>query len=105
MNPFNLKLRGFSQKEPDGSWLAVCIDLNLVAQGDSQKESREKLHNMISGYLEEALTEDEKYFDDLVPRKSPFICLVRYYWIALLSKITHHSSQQFFTEYPNQIEK
>lgn len=87
MSPFNLKLRNYIEKEPDGSWLAVCIDLNLVAQGDSKKESCEKLHTMISDYLEEAFTEDEKYFDDLVPRKPPFIFLIRYYWIVLLSKI------------------
>lgn len=98
MKPIDLKLRGYIQKEQDGSWLAVCIDLNLVAQGDTSKEARNKLHNIINDYLVEAFTEDNQYFDDLVPRKTPFIFLLRYYWLSLLSRL-HVVSSALFTEH------
>ncbi|HEV2614398.1 MAG TPA: hypothetical protein VGV92_06785 [Gammaproteobacteria bacterium] len=102
MRPSDLKLRGYLQKEPDGSWLAVCIDLNLVAQGDTQKEARSKLHVFINDYLAEAFTKDKKYFDDLVPRKAPFIFMFRYYLTSVLvkfHKITHYARSRLFVEH------
>lgn len=98
MKPIDLKLRGYIQREQDSSCLAVCIDLNLVAQGDTPKEARNKLHEIINDYLLEAFTEDKQYFDDLVPRKPPFIFLLRYYWLVFLSRL-HFASSALFTEH------
>ena len=106
MRSDDLKLRGYLQKESDGSWLAVCIDLNLVAQGDTQKEARSQLHIIIKDYLAEAFTKDKKYLDDLVPRKAPFIFLFRYYLISVLvkfHKITHYARSRLFVEHLSPI--
>lgn len=102
MKPIDLKLRCFAQQEKDKSWFAVCIDLNLLAQGDSVEEARKKLHLMIADYLTEALTIDEKYIDDLIPRKAPFFFLLNYHWLTLKNKlhaVANHATSQLFTEH------
>jgi len=103
MRPIDLKLRCYVQQEPDYSWFAVCIDLNLVAQGDTLEEARHKLHAIIGDFLLEAFTKDEQYFNDLVPRKAPIAFLLRYYWLSLLAKLSktirHTATPHLFTEH------
>lgn len=87
MRPESLSLRCYAERETDGTWFAMCVDLNLAVQGDSVKEVRAKLHNLIDQYVREAFTVDEDYFDSLIPRKAPLSFLIRYHWISLLVRV------------------
>ena len=63
MKPSNLVLRGFAERDEDGSWFAICLDLNLYARGDSFEEAKDKLQRLIRTYLTEAVTVDADYVD------------------------------------------
>lgn len=79
----DLNLRCYADQEKYKSWYAICIDLNLFAQGNSLEEVKMKLQRMIADYTAEAFTADRDYFADLIPRKTPFYFMVRYYWLRL----------------------
>ena len=49
--------------------LAVCLTLNLVTEGGTQREALHRLHALIKAYLSDAVENDE--FDDFVPRRAP----------------------------------
>ncbi len=95
MNLTDLKLRCFAQQEQNKSWSAICIDLNLIAQEDDLISAHKKLHAMISDYLTEALTDDAQYIGDLIPRKSPLIFVLRYYWLHLSSRLRKAAQPTF----------
>ncbi len=92
MNSRDLILRCYVKQE-EGAWVAVCLDLNLAAQADSQKEVREKLEAMISTYVNEALTTDAQYADQLLTRRSPWPEWAKYYCYRTLD--AWHKSPQF----------
>ena len=52
MKPADLILRCYGCERKDGTWYAVCIDLNLDAEGGSFSEVKRSLNQAISGYLE-----------------------------------------------------
>jgi hypothetical protein len=81
MKPGNLVLRCYIEREKDGSWFAICLDLNLTAQADNAKEAQDKLHAHIVRYVREALTVDAQYLEDLLPRRAPIGFFIRYYAI------------------------
>lgn len=94
-----LLLRCYAEKLKDGSWVAICIDLDLVAQADTPEHSRIKLHAMIEDYMVSALTEDKDYIEDLIPRMSPLTYRLKYHWFKLLSKLDHiDRNHKFFRE-------
>ena len=64
-------LRCYAEREEDGSWFALCLDLNLYSRGDSFDEAKAKLDRLVGGYLKEALTKDKEHFHALVPRHAP----------------------------------
>ncbi len=84
MKPKNLILRCYAEKEADGSFFAICVDLNLAAQAESYSAVRAKLHDQIHDYLEDALGDDKEYIGDLLPRRAPLYFWVKYYAIAFL---------------------
>ena len=87
MKPQDLLLRGYAKIEPDGSWYAVCLDLNLFAEGDTSHQAQEKLHKMIEEYVQEAFTTDSQYFSDLIPRRAPVYFFLYYYYAVISHKI------------------
>lgn len=87
MKSSNLILRCYREKESDGSWFAICLDLNLAAQADTAKEVKDKLHAQIVNYVKEALTADQEYIEDLIPRRAPLYFFARYYWAKALHLI------------------
>jgi hypothetical protein len=82
----SLYLRCFSKKDED-QWVSICIDLNLAAQADTQKESRRKLESMIRTYVREAYTCHSKYKEQLLNRKAPFSMILEYYKILALKSL------------------
>jgi hypothetical protein len=87
MNPQQLLLRCYAEREPDGKWFAICLDLNLATEAGTQHEATEKLHAQIVSYVREALTVDAKYASHLLPRRAPMSFFIRYYWMQLLSLV------------------
>ncbi|MBV8553165.1 MAG: hypothetical protein JOY54_17850 [Acidobacteriaceae bacterium] len=75
-------LRCFMYRESSGSYLAECIDLNLIAQGKSPAKAQESLENAINGYLRVALSGDPT---GLVPRPSPLSRRALYHWGRLVN--------------------
>lgn len=84
MKTSDLVLRCYAEREQDGTWFAICLDLNLAVQADSAKAAKAKLHAQIVQYVKDALTVDREYFSDLLPRRAPIGFFVRYYFIKTL---------------------
>jgi len=99
MTPIDLLLRCYAERERDGTWFGICIDLNLAAQGDSFEEVRAKLHAMIRDYLADALTVDEQYIGDLIPRQAPLYFRARYHLLAGLERFRKATARRLFTEH------
>jgi hypothetical protein len=84
MRKSQLILRCFAQQDPDGSWFAMCLDLNLYARAGSLPEVKEQLREIMAEYIREAATEDREYADDLLGRRTPVRFWLRYYWYKFL---------------------
>ena len=84
MKAKELILRCYAEPDEDGSWFAICIDLNLYARGDSFDQAKIKLNGIIHEYVVEAFTVDANYFSDLIPRRAPLFFRVRYRTIEFL---------------------
>ena len=92
MNASQLVLRCYVEKEDDGAWFSICLDLNLYARADSQAEARSKLDKVILEYVIEAFTVDRPYIDSLMPRRAPASFWIRYWFAKTWLKITHISN-------------
>ena len=96
MNLKNLILRCYAAKERNGSCYAVCLDLNLFAQGNNINEVQLKMYDMIKEYTCEAFTVDKEYTNSLIPRKAPFSFFVRYYCVSMMSIVCPFKNIQLF---------
>ena len=83
----NLPLRGYAEKTADGSWFAICVDLNIYARGESAKEALKLLDELVLSYLHEAVEQDREHLRDLLPRPAPMRFWARYYLIWLVCKV------------------
>jgi len=97
MRPNQLLLRCFAERE-DGLWVAYCLDLSLVAQGDSLQEVRHKLEMQVRDYVTDALVgQDREHAAYLMTRKAPLSLWLRYYWVGLLiakDRLLHSQRQR-----------
>lgn len=101
MKAKDLVLRCYLERENDGSWFAICLDLNLYCRADSSQEARNKLHSIIRDYIVEAVSEDSEYFSDLIPRRAPAYFWLRYYMIALVHRCRNAANGfRFFEHLP-----
>jgi predicted RNase H-like HicB family nuclease len=82
----DLRLRCYAERDRDGSWFAMCIDLNLYARADSLRDAKRELSVIITEYVREALTVDKKYATDLLPRRAPFPFVLKFYFIKLCKR-------------------
>lgn len=58
-------------KEELGHWVAVCVDLNIVAQGETPDEARKECQALIISYLEYVCEEHPDDFHLYMQRPSP----------------------------------
>lgn len=95
-----LILRCFAEQDPqDGTWFAMCLDLNLYARGDSYAEVRRKLHDVIVAYLKDAIVGAERdHVGDLIPRRAPLYFWFRYACIWCRSKLHQLTTARRFKE-------
>src|ERR1700741_2138095 len=84
MRPPDLILRGYAERDSDGSWFAICIDLNLYARAATCEAVIEELHSVIRTYVTAAVTVDHEHAGDLLSRSAPAYFHVRYWFIRLL---------------------
>ncbi len=90
----NRLLRCFIKQE-NNQWVAVCIDLNLAAQADTCNDAKLKLEGMINFYIQEALTVDIDYKEQLLSRKAPFSLILEYYFAVLLKNLPAFNPAHF----------
>lgn len=89
-------------------WVAMCLDFDLAAQGDTYLEARERLAAQIHGYVRDALVGDDQdqaaYF--LTRRRAPLRYWLKFYWLGLLAALRGRarkaSSEQYTTHLPLQ---
>jgi hypothetical protein len=62
------------------TWIAECIDLDLMADGRAATIAMEGLHDAMASSLKTAGEGDKT---GLVPRPSPFTHRLRYHWFCL----------------------
>lgn len=65
-------------KKAGSQFVAVCVDLCLAAQADTQEQARKMLLSQIESYVEEALTIDREFADELLNRKAPLYQRMEY---------------------------
>jgi hypothetical protein len=83
--------------------ISVCIDLDIFAEGDTLKESKEKLLDGVSLYVKHAI--DEKEVDKLIPRYAPFKYRLIYKFLEILSmvkRIKKYLEKKSFSQFPYQ---
>ena len=68
----------------NGHWVAMCIDLDLVAQASSAAQARKLLKDQIASYVTEAVGVDSDHAADLLHRKAPLRYRAMYYGIKLV---------------------
>ena len=88
IHPQDLVIRCYAEQEPNGSWFAVCIDLNLVAQGDTREAVKARLNAIVLDYIVSVLRDhtDAPY---LLKRRAPLAFVLRYHWIAFQVRLAH----------------
>lgn len=73
----DVPLRAFVYSPRDGQFIAECIDLDLLSQGNSKEEAIEGLQEAMHGYLDVAF--DGGCTRGLVLRPSPISRRIRYH--------------------------
>lgn len=88
MEPQTRTLQCYAERSRDGSWFAMCLDLNLYARGDNLLEVREQLHQIITEYIDLVNGYPEPDRDSLLHRSAParfwahFYMLVARDWVS-----------------------
>jgi len=99
MKAGDLVLRCYAERERDGTWFAICLDLNLYSRSDSFPEAKRKLHTVVRSYIKDALTSDSEYIGDLVPRRAPLYFWLRYAYIWCAVKLHNSADGRKFKDY------
>jgi hypothetical protein len=90
----DLKLQCYAEKDAEGDWFALCLNLNISATASSYKEVANKLELMIKEYISEAITEDKEYISDLIPRRAPLNFYIKYYCYLIMDYLNNHKSSK-----------
>jgi predicted RNase H-like HicB family nuclease len=91
-------LRCYAKQQRPGEFVAVCVDLNLVAVGQTLHESVRELRGLIQSYLDDAAESGES-FEECISRPVPFRFKAEYfvmkvrYWV---SRLAHRVAQPVF---------
>ncbi len=88
-------LRAFYYKS-GSTYVAECLDLNLISEGPTPENAIQRLQEAMSGYLSIAFEGDA---NGLVLRPAPASRWIRYYWHSLKRKIRRHESHNHSLTY------
>lgn len=105
-NEKDLLLRCYVKQEKT-YWVAVCIDLCLAAQAESQEDAQKKLEAMISTYIADAFGKHKIYAKQLLSRKAPLSQRAFYYRVLFLEYLrlffrqtnTGNAKERVFSEH------
>ena len=61
-------------------WVAMCIDLDLVAQASSAAQAQKMLGEQMISYVSEAVGIDQEHISDLLRRRAPLRYFAMYYF-------------------------
>lgn len=70
MSSKDIIFRGYTKKEGE-HWVAICIDLNIVAQGPTAQEATKECYSLIMAYLDYIRTEYPEDFQNSISRPAP----------------------------------
>lgn len=95
MIPTDLIVKCYAEQEA-AYWVAVCLNFNLAAQGESFEEAKAKLEGMITEYVHDALVgEDKPYSAQLLSRRAPLSSWLKYYFIVVKVALCHGTERTF----------
>ncbi|QIW16115.1 DUF1902 domain-containing protein [Pasteurellaceae bacterium RH1A] len=77
--------------------IAVCLDLSLAAQANTQREAMDKLDAQIQDFIAEANAEPQ-YALQLLNRPAPLSLWIKYYWLKFLSIVNGNKKGIAFFE-------
>lgn len=76
--------RCMARRTAKGTWVAKCIDLDLVTEDATFDEARRVLHEMVSSYIAAVCdTEDYRSIPRLLRRKAPLSDRVAFFMFGL----------------------
>jgi hypothetical protein len=81
-------------------WVALCVDFDLAAQGDTMAAAQSSLEEQISDYVREAVTVDRAHGGALLRRKAPLRHRLMFRWLELLAHIDHLRTSRTAYESP-----
>ncbi|MCH7748914.1 MAG: hypothetical protein IH939_12555 [Acidobacteria bacterium] len=84
MEPRSYRLRCYLVIRPSGTVVAVCLKPNLVVEGRSETDARQRLHELIEAYAIDAAADG--HLDLLMARRAPFR-FYREFWIGRLKNL------------------
>jgi len=95
-----LILRCYGHRSRKGSYVGVCLELNLAVEAESQEAVRKKMAEAINSYMETVFdTADKASISSLLCRKAPLKDWLLYYLIRLLFYIKRFPNNFVFKEY------
>jgi len=91
-----LPLRCFSYGKGE-AFYAECIDLNLLARGNTRDEAISRLQEQMFSYVATVFAGDGT--EGLIPRKAPLTSFIRYYLAVLRDRLSsgrhpHHTVEE-----------
>lgn len=105
--PPQLNLRFYGHLTLQGTWVAVCIDLNLAVERPTWEEALAAVLQQAQGYINVVLeTEDRSSISYLIPRPAPWIDHALYHlacaacFIRQLKKLMVCLTETFFLPVP-----
>ncbi|AFL74409.1 hypothetical protein [Thiocystis violascens] len=102
IRPTELKVRCYAEREAPRLWVAICLDFDLAAQGETLEKARRVLDAMINDYVEDTWDgEDQPYADALMSRRAPLRYWLRFYWFTWMRRLNRkhtHSAHYPFNE-------
>lgn len=90
IRPRDLTLRCYAEREAPDLWVAICLDFDLAAQGETFEDARARLDAMIDDYVIDAWEgEDRPYADALLHRRAPLRYWVKFWWFTAWRWLNH----------------
>ena len=100
LRPSKLVLRCYGHQVKAGKWYGVCLDLNIAAEAETSNQLKDKLNDMILGYIDTVLdTDDNGSIGALLSRRAPLKDWVVYYFFKLLISIRKLPNDIIFKQF------
>lgn len=85
-------LRAYVKGRPNGRFVAVCLKPNLVVEGSTQVEARQKLEELLDAYVDDAVKDG--HLEHFMAQRAPLRFRVEY-WVGRLKRLAHALNRSF----------